>query len=134
VFDTLIVDDDLHTRMMLRMVLEDDGYAVYECANGECAVALLRTHPQPLIAVLDWLMPGFDGEQVLQTLMQDPPRAYRHAYILVTAGNGNVRPLPSLPPELDVRLVRKPFEVDTLLSEVHAADARLGAGSEHQHN
>jgi CheY-like chemotaxis protein len=125
-FDILVVDDDRQNRIMLRMVLQDAGYTVSECSSGECAVVLLRTHPQPLIVVLDWLMPGFDGEQVLRAMMEDPQCAGRHAYILVTAAGAEVPLLKSLPTELDVRMLRKPFDLAALLSEVGAAGARIG--------
>ncbi len=125
--DILVVDDDGDTRAMLRELLEDDEhFTVFESPDGESALARLRTHPVPLIVLLDWLMPGLDGIQVLQALAEDAPLTRRHAYILLTAaGISEARPLPPLPPVLDVGVILKPFDIDALLAAIRDAAVRI---------
>ena len=124
--EVLVVDDDAEIRSALRLVLEDEQYTVFEAPDGESALTRLRTHPSPLVVLLDWHMPGIDGIQVLNALASDTPLTHRHAFILLTAAAvSDVRPLPSLSPKLDVQVMGKPFDIDDLLLMVRDAVARV---------
>jgi CheY-like chemotaxis protein len=63
--EVLVADDGEDTRRTLRMLFEEEGYAVSEAANGLATLQSLRRSPRPLVVVLDWWMPGADGMQVL---------------------------------------------------------------------
>jgi DNA-binding response OmpR family regulator len=63
--DILIVDDDASIRAMLAFVFDDAGYTVVEAADGHEALEALRTEP-PALMVLDLMMPGVDGVEVLR--------------------------------------------------------------------
>jgi DNA-binding response OmpR family regulator len=63
--DILIVDDDASIRAMLGFVFEDAGYRVVEAADGLEALDALRNEP-PALMVLDLMMPGIDGVEVLR--------------------------------------------------------------------
>jgi PleD family two-component response regulator len=69
----LIADDDRFTRMMLRQIIEKEGYKVEEVGNGEqCLAAYTRL--QPDMVLLDAMMPVMDGFTCctqLQTLIGD---------------------------------------------------------------
>lgn len=120
--DVLVADDDDVIRNALRTLFEDSGYTVYEAADGVAALARVRTHPQPLVVVLDWLMPGLDGLQVIQALDADAPPAHRHAFLLLTAADiTHSSHLPPLPLTHYVALMRKPFDIYELLARVAAA-------------
>ena len=59
-FHILVVDDDKHTRMLLRAVLESANYTVTTVNDGEEALeALDREHID--LVVLDLMMPKMDG-------------------------------------------------------------------------
>ena len=65
--DVLVVDDDDHTREMVSRVLRRVGYTTVEARDGE--EALLRARVlTPGLVILDLLMPGVDGFEVLRTL------------------------------------------------------------------
>jgi CheY-like chemotaxis protein len=120
----LVVDDDPGIRAVLRCALQAAGHAVMEAADGVSALDGLRASPHPLIVLLDLRMPRLDGAGVLATVAGDRALAQRHQFVLVTAD-----PLP-LPPaldallaSLDVPVVSKPFDIDTVLDLVaHLAD------------
>ena len=59
-FHILVVDDDKHTRMLLRAVLENANYTVTTAADGEAALGVLDKELVDLI-VLDVMMPKMDG-------------------------------------------------------------------------
>jgi len=59
-FHILVVDDDKNTRLLLRSVLEPEGYTVSTAENGKQALALLDREYVDLV-VLDVMMPEMDG-------------------------------------------------------------------------
>src|SRR5512139_2573137 len=56
----LIADDETDLRVMLRILLERDGYRIVEAHNGEEAVELCKQQ-LPDVVLLDILMPIMDG-------------------------------------------------------------------------
>ncbi|HEY6033585.1 MAG TPA: response regulator [Kofleriaceae bacterium] len=68
--DVLVVDDDQHTREMVSRVLRRAGYTTVEARDGE--EALLRARVlTPGLVILDLIMPGVDGFEVLRTLRHE---------------------------------------------------------------
>ncbi len=67
----LIVDDDHVIRELLRRVLETD-YIILEAPNGPAALKLLRSR-QPALVLLDVLLPGMDGIEILSRLRVTHP-------------------------------------------------------------
>jgi phosphoserine phosphatase RsbU/P len=67
----LVVDDDESNRDMLGRRLQRDGYTVQLAANGVEALRLLRSTPFDLV-LLDLIMLGLDGYQVLLKMKSDP--------------------------------------------------------------
>jgi len=61
----LVVDDELFFRHLYRDLLEDAGYTVVICANGDEAVRLLEAEPFDLV-LSDVVMPGRSGIDVLR--------------------------------------------------------------------
>jgi CheY-like chemotaxis protein len=66
----LIVDDKATSRELLRTVLEKQGYAVTEAADGEEALQKVRAE-SPQLILLDLQMPVRNGYEVLRELRQD---------------------------------------------------------------
>jgi len=67
----LVVDDDESNRDMLGRRLQRDGYTVQLAANGVEALRLLRASSYDLV-LLDLIMSGLDGYQVLLKMKSDP--------------------------------------------------------------
>lgn len=124
---TAIVDDDPEIRHTVRVVLEDEGYAVVEAADGVEALDILRTASTSFVVLLDLRMPRLDGMGVLQMVADDQRLLERHAYVVMTA---NAPPLPddlsALLAQLSVPVLRKPFDIDVLVQLVQEAALRLG--------
>jgi signal transduction histidine kinase/CheY-like chemotaxis protein len=79
----LVVDDDPKTRDVLRRTLQKAGWSVAEAASGSEAIAALE-RARPALILLDLMMPGMDGFEVLERLHQD--EAWREVpVIIVTA-------------------------------------------------
>ena len=69
----LVVDDNRTNRLKLSLSLEQQGYTVCLAEDGQQALDRLRTEAFDVI-LLDILMPGMDGYQVLEQIKSDPER------------------------------------------------------------
>ena len=68
----LIVDDEVDIRDILRIRLANQpGFRILEAANGTDALEMTRQQ-RPDLIILDWLMPGFNGMEVLKALRESP--------------------------------------------------------------
>jgi excisionase family DNA binding protein len=78
----LVVDDDPRVRQLVRFELERAGYAVREAEGAEDALATIE-QLAPDLVLLDVVMPGIDGWQLLQRLQE------RHGSIPVIMFSGS---------------------------------------------
>jgi class 3 adenylate cyclase len=76
----LVVDDNADNREVLGRRLEREGHQVLHAADGKEAIELLGRQSIDLV-LLDVMMPGMDGYQVLQHLKADA--ALRHIPVLM---------------------------------------------------
>jgi sigma-B regulation protein RsbU (phosphoserine phosphatase) len=60
----LIAEDDLISRRLLEATVQRWGYWVIASQDGEEAWRHLENQDGPLLAILDWMMPGCDGLEV----------------------------------------------------------------------
>lgn len=67
----LVVEDDDDVRTLLAAHLERRGWLVHAVATGEDGIALAARH-RPALAVVDLVLPGVDGLEVLRALRADP--------------------------------------------------------------
>ena len=70
----LVVDDDAEVRATLTEILEGEGHVVVQAADGEKAVACLRTGESFDVVLTDLEMPGMTGWDVGYTIQQFWPR------------------------------------------------------------
>lgn len=82
----LIADDDLTSRMLLAGVLRRHGYEVVETREGLAALAAMQVPDAPRLAILDWVMPGLDGLQVVERLRASPSE--RPPYVIMLTARG----------------------------------------------
>lgn len=74
--DVVIVDDDKETRDTLACVLESSGYRVRTATSGRQALDTLAGMPVlPRLVLLDLLMPGMSGDDVVREMKRTPPLA-----------------------------------------------------------
>jgi phosphoserine phosphatase RsbU/P len=62
----LIAEDDRTSLDVLSGVLKNGGHEVLETSDGVEAWDVLRTASAPRLAILDWMMPGMDGLEVVR--------------------------------------------------------------------
>jgi CheY-like chemotaxis protein len=79
----LIVDDERHNRQLLEVMLAPEGYQLFTATSGDEALELVARE-RPDLILLDVMMPGMDGYQVLGRIKADT--ATRHIpVVLITA-------------------------------------------------
>jgi two-component system, OmpR family, phosphate regulon response regulator PhoB len=70
----LVCDDEDALRYLVRATLGSRLYNIVEAADGEEALACFRSH-RPDLLLLDAMMPGRSGSEVLAELRRDPVTA-----------------------------------------------------------
>lgn len=70
--DILVVDDSPEIRRFLQRLLTREGYAVGLAEDGATALGLLETRPFQ-VAIVDLVMPGMDGVEVLRRIRERFP-------------------------------------------------------------
>jgi CheY-like chemotaxis protein len=70
----LLCDDEEVLRQLVRATLANDDYSIVEASDGEESLELARSH-RPDLIVLDMMMPGRSGLEVLRELRADPATA-----------------------------------------------------------
>ncbi len=66
----LVIDDEAPIRLLCRVNLEAEGMEVLEAADGPTGLAAARDE-KPDVILLDVMMPGLDGWQVAEQLLDD---------------------------------------------------------------
>lgn len=112
----LIAEDDLTSRILLSGALTKWGYEPMEVIDGETAWKTLQQVDAPPLAILDWVMPGMDGLEVVRrvrTIETDRP-----PYILLlTSRQGKENIVTGLEAGADDYVI-KPFDPDELRARV----------------
>ena len=113
----LVVDDEDDVLNLLRVVLERDGHRVLTASDGQSALTLAYDE-RPDAILLDIMMPGMDGWQVLRALKaEERTRAIPVAMVSArTEGREKIIGLQ----EGAVRYIEKPFSTAAVVSEVRS--------------
>lgn len=86
----LVVDDEPHIRRVLSTVLGSHGYEVRIASDGIEGLDELGAEPVDLV-ILDLMMPGADGLEILSRIRSDPERAQTPVIILTAKGQDTDR-------------------------------------------
>jgi two-component system OmpR family response regulator len=80
----LLVEDDACTAMLFKSLLQREGYLVQHCLNGEAALQALWAAKFDAV-VLDLMMPGMDGMQVLKKMRSLPDHTQTPVVVMTAA-------------------------------------------------
>jgi two-component system alkaline phosphatase synthesis response regulator PhoP len=123
----LVVDDEPHIGRIIRMRLEQDGFRVLLAEDGPEALRLLAAAPAIALVVLDLMLPGMTGAEILQRIRSDVRWASLPCIVLTAAGQeGPLRDVEALGAS---EIMTKPFSPRRLLARVrdHISAAATGA-------
>ena len=120
----LVVDDEPQIRRALSLALEGHGYTVHLAENGDEALVALGSW-MPDVVVLDLVMPGRDGFEVLREL-----RTWTSLPVIVLSARGGEKDkVMALDTGADDYLT-KPFGMDELLARLRAVMRRATPAAE----
>ena len=122
--DILVVDDDPNIRQLETLYLEKENFTVRTAGDGDEAIAAFRRLPPDLI-LLDVMLPGTDGYQVLKTVR----KAGNIPVIMVTARGETFDKVLCLELGAD-DYITKPFDGKEMTARVRAVLRRSQGGDE----
>ncbi|MEO7074211.1 MAG: response regulator [Ktedonobacterales bacterium] len=117
----LVVDDREELLSLLRMLLEDEQYQVSVLQDGSLAVQQISENPPDLV-ILDLKLANVSGLDILETLRAQesaadiPVIVYTAAVMEAETVNQVIASNPAR--FINVSVLQKPFELDTLLDRV----------------
>jgi DNA-binding response OmpR family regulator len=111
----LIAEDDAFFRKILHMLLSSE-FEIITAENGTDAWQRLKEIEWPVLAILDWVMPGMSGPQVCREARACAETANSYL-ILLTARNSAADVVAGLHAGAD-DYVTKPFEAEELRARV----------------
>jgi DNA-binding response OmpR family regulator len=114
--DILIAEDDAPSRLMLQSLLTTWGYTVISARDGDEAWNMLCEPEHPQLVVLDWMMPGIEGPEIVRRLRERSPEKPYYAIIITTRSNRDSA-ASALNSGAD-DFVEKPFHNDELRARV----------------
>ena len=114
----LLVDDDEDARLLMRMLLERDGYSVMEVVDGHEALDVLREDKGFNLVILDLAMPGLDGRAVLHQVRGSVETAALP--VLIRTGTGSDQIEAELLEAGADDYVEKSVDADRFMARVHA--------------
>jgi two-component system phosphate regulon response regulator PhoB len=113
----LIVEDEEPLAVMLRYNLEKEGFAVKIYASADDADSYVKDSP-PDLAVIDWMLPGISGIELIRRL-RARPQSRQLPIIMLTARGEEPERVRGLAVGADDYVV-KPFSVPELLARIQA--------------
>lgn len=113
----LIAEDDPIARELLVDCLNNWGYEVTVTTSGADAWEVLREAKAPKLAIVDWMMPGMNGIEVIQRLRVERPEPYTYV-LLLTSRTQKQDVLAGLRAGADDYLA-KPFDLPELEARLH---------------
>jgi CheY-like chemotaxis protein len=112
----LIAEDDVTSRSLLAAVLRKGGHEVVEAVDGAEAWKVLQQPDAPRLGILDWVMPGMDGPDVVRRLRAMPTD--RPPYIIMLTSKGDKSDIVAGLEAGANDYLAKPFNAGELLARV----------------
>lgn len=119
----LIADDDLVSRTLLVAMLKKAGHEILENSDGTAAWEDLQKPDAPRLVILDWMMPGMDGIDVVRRVraLKQEQQPY---IIMLTAKGGKADIVAGLDAGANDYLV-KPFDTCELLARIEVGSRMI---------
>jgi len=117
----LVLEDEDPTRSFVTINLKREGYEVFEASTGEEAVEVFEKNNDIRLAILDVMLPGIDGVEVLKRLREKSPSI---GIIMLTARTQEQDKVLGLEYGAD-DYISKPFSPTELVARIRSLTRRI---------
>ena len=104
-----VIDDDVYIGNMIEEVLKKEGYSVVRAYSGTEALLLLE-HSKPDLILLDLMLPGLSGEEILPEIRGIP--------VIVVSAKADVQGKVNILLEGAQDYLTKPFDTKELFARI----------------
>ena len=120
----IVADDSVVSRRAIELALDELGFNVQLVSDGLAAWELLLAEDVPTIAILDWMMPGFEGIELCRKVRQLSRQHYIYT-MLLTGRTEKAELVEGLRAGAD-DYITKPFDVDEIRGRLLVAERIIG--------
>lgn len=121
----MVVEDDTNINHLLKTALEKDGYKVIQAFSGTEAILLLQMEKAVSLVLLDLMLPGLSGEEVLKCIREKG----NLPVIVLTAKDSLDEKIGMLTQGAD-DYITKPFEIPEVLVRIQVQLRHAGRETE----
>ena len=116
----LVVEDDLSTRLLIKKIVENEGYEVLEAEDGYEGWKIFQKEKDNIyIALLDWMMPKMDGIELCRRIRKASVTHY--IYILFLTSKRDIEAIVEGLEAGSDDYMTKPFAREELASRIRVA-------------
>ena len=114
----LVVDDNVHMRRLVTTILQAFGViTIFEASTGEGAWELIREH-NPDIVVLDWVMEGMSGIDLIKMIRANPQSPNPFVPTIMLTGHTSMEHVQEARDAGANEFIAKPVSVKTMMSRL----------------
>ncbi len=118
--NVLIADDDGASRRILEHYLSQWGYELTMTASGDEALEILSRPDHPQLVILDWMLPGIDGPDIIRKV-RNGEKSTAIYFIMLTARRKRDDIIHALESGAD-DYISKPFDRGELRSRIQVGE------------
>jgi len=112
----LIIDDSTATRAILKGIMKEIGFEVFEAGHGCEALERLKTIGKPDLALVDWNMPEMNGYDFICSVRAD--HAYDDLLLMMVTSETEISKMTKALEAGANEYIMKPFSKDALLEKL----------------
>lgn len=127
VHHVLVVEDDRSLCRLVEVLLRREGWNVTCAPDGHAAIDVLQTN-LPDVLLLDLMLPGTSGFDVLDWIEKTNPSWLPHVIVFTAASNKVIAVLEKK--HQISRILRKPFDITDLVNGIALSAAGRGPANE----
>ena len=114
----LVVDDNVHMRRLVTTILQAFGVnTIFEASSGESAWELIREN-NPDIVVLDWVMEGMSGIDLIKMIRANPLSPNPFVPTIMLTGHTSLEHVQEARDAGANEFIAKPVSVKTMMSRL----------------
>ena len=121
----LIAEDDKFCATTIKFILESAGYDVILAQNGIEAWQNLQHESAPKLVILDWMMPGMSGIDVLRKLRDKETNENTHTYVIMLTVKTSQEDMQTAREAGTDYYITKPYSKSDLIKLIKLAEKTL---------